>query len=83
MSGEKELTKQLEELNVNIKVLSKVTALTLRKDTLFKGTETTPEQIEILDKMQLPDDMIALIIGSTVNSVRAQRSQKRQKKRNP
>lgn len=77
MSGEKELTKLLNNLNANIQVLSKVTALSLRNESLFKGTETIPEQIEILDRMKLPDDIIATIIGSTVNSVRAQRSQKK------
>jgi hypothetical protein len=81
LSDEKELTKLLEDLNANIQILTKVTALTLRKDSLFKGTETTPEQIEILEKMKLPDEIIALVIGSTVKSVQAQRSQRKAKEK--
>ena len=77
----KRLSELLEKLNSNIEVLSKVTALTFRKDSLFKGTETTPEKIEILEELKLPDDIIALIIGSTVGSVRAQRSQRKSKEK--
>ena len=77
----KKLAKLLENLNCNIEILSKVTALTFRKDSLFKDTETTQEQIEILEKMKLPDEIIALIIGSTVNSVQAQRSQRKAKEK--
>lgn len=77
MSDEKKLTKLLEDLNSNIETLTKVTALTFRKDSLFKGKETKPEQIEVLEEMKLPDHMIALIIGSTVDSVKTQRSQRK------
>lgn len=79
MSEEKKLAKLLENLNSNIETLSKVTALTFRKDTLFKGKETKPEQIEVLEQMKLPDDIIALIIGSTADSVKTQRSQRKAK----
>jgi hypothetical protein len=81
LTDDPKLTKLLENLNSNIMTLTKITALTLRNATLFKGTETTPEQIEILEKMELPDDVIALVIGSTVNSVQAQRSQKKAKEK--
>ena len=79
MSEEKKLTKLLEDLNANIEVLSKITALTFRKDSLFKGKDTKPEQIEMLEEMKLPDELIALIIGSTAASVKAQRSQRKAK----
>jgi hypothetical protein len=79
LSEEKKLAKLLENLNSNIETLSKVTALTFRKDTLFKGKETKPEQIEVLEQMKLPDDIIALIIGSTADSVKTQRSQRKAK----
>jgi hypothetical protein len=43
----KKLIKLLESLNTNIEVLSKVTALTFRKDSLFKGKETKLEQVGV------------------------------------
>lgn len=75
----KRLAELIENLNSNIEILSKVTALTFRKESLFKGTEATPEKIKILEELKLPDDLIAIIIGSTVGSVRAQRSQGKSK----
>ncbi len=81
MSEEKKLAKLLENLNANIDILSKVTALTFRRDSLFKGKETKQEQIEVLEEMKLPDDTIALIIGSSVDSVQAQRSQRKAKEK--
>lgn len=76
---EEGLTKLLETLNTNIETLSKITALTFRKETLFEGKKTKQEQIEVLDEMKLPDDVIALIIGSTAGSVQVQRSQRKAK----
>ena len=81
----KDLIKQIRLLNENIEVLTKVTALTLRKETLFKGTETKEEQIEKLEELQLPDRVIAIVIGSTpesVQSLRYQRKTKLKKKSN-
>jgi hypothetical protein len=80
LSGEiKDLAELIKKLNSNIEILSKVTSLTFRKESLFKFTETTPEKIQILDDLRLPDEIIAIIIGSTVGSVRAQRSQAKSK----
>ena len=80
MSDEnKKLLELLEDLNTNIETLSKVTALTFRKDSLFKGKETKQEQIEVLENLKLPDNVIALIIGSTVDSIQASRSQRKAK----
>lgn len=81
MSEDRKLAKLLEDLNANIQVLSKVTALTFRKDSIFKGKETKQEQIEVLEDMKLPDEVIALIIGSTPESVKALRSQRKAKAR--
>lgn len=74
-----ELAKALQNLNANIEILTKVTALTFRKDSLFKDKETKQEQVEVLEDLKLPDDVIALIIGSTVESVQALRSQRKAK----
>ncbi|MCJ7632944.1 hypothetical protein MUP77_11205 [Candidatus Bathyarchaeota archaeon] len=79
----KKLQEILEKLNTNIEALTKVTALTFRKDTLFKGKETKQEQIEMLEDLKLPDNVIALIIGSTTESVRALRSQRKAKMKQP
>lgn len=73
----KKLEKLLEDLNTNIKILSKVTALTFRKDSIFQGKETKREQIEVLEDLKLPDNVIALIVGSTIDSVQASRSQRK------
>ncbi len=81
MSEENKLSKLLEELNTNIQVLSRLTALTFRKDSIFTGKETKPEQIQMLEEMKLPDYIIALIIGSTTDSVQSQRSQRKAKER--
>ncbi len=75
----KKLEKLLENLNSNIEILSKVTALTFRKDTLFEGKETKQEQLEVLEDLKLPDNVIALIIGSTPESIQALRSQRKAK----
>lgn len=80
MNGDsKKLEKLLEDLNTNIEILSKVTALTFRKDPIFQGKETKQEQIEVLEDLKLPDNVIALIIGSTIDSVQASRSQRKAK----
>lgn len=81
MNEEEKLTKLLEDLNTNIEILSKITALTFRKDSLFQGKETKQEQIKVLEDLKLPDNVIALIIGSTVESVQSLRSQRKAKTR--
>ena len=81
MNEEKKLTELLEDLNTNIEILSKITALTFRKDSLFKGKETKEEQVEVLDDLKLPDNVIALIIGSTPDSVKSLRSLRKAKAR--
>jgi len=77
----KKLENLLEDLNTNIRVLTKVTALTFRKDTLFKDKETKLEQIKALESLEIPDNIIALIIGSTVESVWSIRSMKKAKEK--
>ena len=74
----KTLQRLLEDLNTNIEILSKVIALTFRRDSLFKGKETKQEQIEALEDSKLPDNIIALT-GSTTESVQALRSMRKAK----
>jgi len=74
-----ELAKALRNLNANIEILTKVTALALRKDSIFKDKATKQEQVEALEDLKLPDNVIALTIGSTVESVQTLRSQRKAK----
>ena len=75
------LTKQLKALNKNIDVLNKVTAVSIGKEEIFKGKETKEEKIEVLDKIGLPRTLIAIMIGSTPESVSALKSMKKPKSR--
>jgi hypothetical protein len=78
----KELTKQLNALNLNIDILNKVTAINIGKEEIFKGKETKEEKIEVLDKIGLPRNLIAIIVGSTPESVSAFKSMKKPKSQN-
>jgi hypothetical protein len=75
----KELTKQLKALNANIDTLNKVTAVNIGKEEIFKGKETKEEKIEALYKIGLPRTLIAIIVGSTPESVSALKSMKKPK----
>lgn len=75
------LTKQLKALNRNIDVLNKVTAVSIGREEIFKGKETKEEKIEALDKIGLPRTLIAIMIGSTPESVSALKSMKKPKSR--
>ncbi len=75
----KELIKLLKDLNENIEILIKITALTLRKDSIFKDKATKQDQIEALDDLNLSDKLIALVIGSTPGSVQNARSLRKAK----
>lgn len=73
----RDLINQLKALNSNIDLLTKVTAISVGKETIFKGKERKEEKLEVLDDLKLPDEIIALLIGSTPESVRTLRSQKK------
>ena len=75
----KELIRQLKLLSENIDVLAKVTAITINKETFFKGKETKEEQIEALDELKLPDKIVAIVVGSTPESVQSLRSLRKAK----
>jgi hypothetical protein len=59
-----DLTKQLKALNQNIDTLIKVTAISIGKDNIFKGKDTIEEKVDILEKMGLSNELIAIITGS-------------------
>jgi hypothetical protein len=75
----KDLIKQLRDLNDNIELLTKVTAVSIGGKELLKAAEDTYSKIEILDKLGIPDKIIALIIGSTPDSIKSLRSQQKKK----
>jgi len=75
----KELAKQLKALNLNINILNKVTAVSIGKEEIFSGKQTKEEKIEVLDKIGLPRNLIAIIVGSTPESVSALKSMKKPK----
>jgi hypothetical protein len=76
----RDLINQLRALNENIILLTKVTAISVGKETIFKGKERKEEKLEVLDDLKLPDEIIALLIGSTPESVRSVRSQQKKAK---
>jgi hypothetical protein len=71
----KALTAQIKNLAQNIEILTKVTAISIAKDELFKGKQENSEKVKVLEIYDLPDKIIALIIGSTTNSVKSMRYQ--------
>jgi len=79
----RELIRQLRALNQNIDMLTIVTAINIGKEDLFKGKKTKEEKIEILDKMGLSNEIIALMTGSTSHSVSQFKSMKKPKPTRP
>jgi PDZ domain-containing secreted protein len=76
----KELTNQLKALNENIELLTKVTAISVGKETIFKGMKELGDKVKAIDEYDLPDKVIAMLVGSTPDSVKTARSQKRRAK---
>lgn len=71
----KELIKQLKILNENVDLLTKVTAISVGKETIFEGVKEKEDKIAVLEGLDLPDKIIALLIGSTPDSVKSLRRQ--------
>ena len=74
-----ELLKQIKALSENIDILTKVTVVNIGKEEIFKGKDKKEERIEILDKMGLPGNIIAIMTGSTPHSVSQIKSKKKPK----
>jgi hypothetical protein len=75
----KDLIDQLKTLNENIYLLTKVTAISVGKEAIFKSKKEAGDKIDALDEYDLPDKIIAMFIGSTEGSVKSTRSQKKAK----
>lgn len=76
----KKLLKKLNKLVNEIEILTKVTALSVPKDKLLEG-KSQKEQIGLLDKLGFSPSLIALILGTTSNTVRVALSNLRIKKK--
>lgn len=74
----KDLTSQLKALNENIDLLM-VTAISVGKEAIFKGMEELGDKVHALDVYDLPDKIIAMLVGSTLNSVQNARSLRKKK----
>jgi len=68
-------------LNENLSHLIKVTAINIGKNTIFKDALEKEDKVRVLDDLKLPDRIIALIIGSTQDSVRSLRLRSKKKAR--
>ena len=80
MSGDsKELLKKLDTLAEKIDVLTKVTAISVQKEKLLEKKQK--EQIKMLNKLGLSPSLIALVIGTTSNTVSVTLSELRKKKK--
>lgn len=66
-------------MNENIELLTKVTAISLGKEAIFKNKKEAGDKINALDEYDLPDRIIAMIIGSTEDSVKSLRHQRKAK----
>jgi hypothetical protein len=76
----KNLINQLKALNENIDLLIKVTAISVGKETIFRGMKDLGDKIDSLDGFDLPDKIIAMLVGSTPDSVRTLRSKMKRAK---
>ena len=75
----RDLINQLKALNENIDLLTKVTAISVGKEAIFKNKSEVSDKIDALDEYGLPDKITAMLIGSTEGSVRSTRSFKKSK----
>ena len=76
----KKLLKKLDILAEKVDVLTKVAAISIQGEKLFEG-KMQKERIEILAKRKLPRDIIALIVGTTPESVSVTLSQMKPQKK--
>jgi len=75
----KELIEKLSELSRKIDVLIQVVAVTSRKETIEEKTKK--EQIKILSDLGLSRNLIALIVGTTPETVSVRLSEGKAKKK--
>ena len=76
----KKLIQKLDEIGVKIDALIQIVAITSRKDEAEKP-KTKTDQIESLYNLGVSREIIALIVGTTPESVSSLRSQLKAKKK--
>lgn len=82
MSGkEKELLGKLDVLAEKIDILTIVTANLANQHQKALEGKTQTEQIQILSKRKLPKEAIALIVGTTLETVSVRLSEMKSKKK--
>ena len=79
----RDLINKLKTLNENVDLLTKVTAISVGKETIFKGMKELGDKVHALDVYDLPDKIIAMLVGSTPDSVKTARSQKKKTQTKP
>lgn len=76
----KELIERLGELSAKVEALIQVVAITSRKETVLKG-KTKTDQIKMLADLGLSRNVIALIVGTTPETVSVRLSEMKAKKK--
>jgi hypothetical protein len=78
----KDLLKKLDDLSEKVDILIKVTAISAQMETLFKGKKDK-DKIKMLADMELPRNIIALLVGTTALTVSVTLSKMKPKKAEP
>lgn len=78
---QKDLLNRLDALNNNIEILTKVIAVSIGKETLFKEKKQKEQQIAFLTELGLTRNLIAAIVTTTPLSVSVTKSQKKSKQK--
>jgi len=77
---EKEIIEQLDELSAKIDTLVQIIAISPKIETVLKG-KTKTQQIEILSDLEFPKNAIALIVGTTPETVGVRISEIKKKRK--
>lgn len=77
---EKEIIERLDELSAKIDTLVQIIAISPKIETILKD-KTKTQQIEILSDLEFPKNAIALIVGTTPETVGVRISEMKKKKR--
>lgn len=74
------LASKVDALQDSIDILIKLTALNIGKNFYFKDKERKEERIEALAPLEIPDKILALVVGSSPESIQVLRNRMKNKK---